>query len=181
MRPVLAAAVALVLLPSCVYTTDRGRDLADCFTCEVGRTNGLKVRASGLTLGADFHQPKTGLAQGRFFYTEDADAKGEALEGHLLLVGEERTSFNPADIASKRHKQWKTDQFLLMSWCENPWSDWPGDEAGAAYYGQLEATLGICGGLKLGINAAEIGDLFLGIFGADLLDDDVADQEIDAD
>jgi hypothetical protein len=40
------------------------------------------------------------------------------------------------------------------------------------YYTQLEITLGLYGGLKLGLNAGELIDFLLGFFGVDFMNDD---------
>lgn len=162
------------------YWKDRGRDAADVFTVTLGVGLGAKARIGPVQTGLILEFPLVGLRGGECSADNDLDtlfsakssASGEAIG---FLIGEEEFYMVERD----RHKEFHAESIPFWG-TEGMFVYGVKDEYSAPYYyTQLEVVLALGPSVRLGFNPGEFLDLFLGLVGVDIYDDDLARREND--
>lgn len=152
---------------SCVYMADRGRDFTDIMTlsAETGLVNAdVQVGVFNLGLGLSGGHGY-GLRSGAMGAYQTADANLLFLSGRY---------FEPGSFAQARGKGYEYS-ILYIEGGEN--EDPPVveiEEGGIFNLFQVEATVTLGVGLRIGVNFAEMADFILGFFQVDILKDDQA-------
>jgi hypothetical protein len=166
----------LTFLSGCAssgYWADRSRDGADVFSLAVGQGLGLKARIGPVTAGLLQDYTAAGLRGGEFcsqnLSGRDTDyATLGAIDGQFVVDNAER--FNLTKLG--RRKNFESSS--LGGGMHIPLLSLLQSDSSFAYYTQIEAVLGLYGSVRVGFNAGELFDFFIGWTTIDILHDDVA-------
>ena len=175
----VAALLPIVaMLTGCAtpYLIDRGRDAADIFTATVEKGIGVKARVGPLAAGLSGTFGSTGLRGGCFiretdgfpFLGTDVPIMAGSCDTSLLglynfetLHAEELRRRNKTFHAGEEPDQGIGIPFLQLG-TDNP-----------AYYTQVEVSVGLLAGIRLGLNPGELLDFILGWTTIDIYGDDL--------
>lgn len=164
----ILALVALGVGCSTPYMTDRGRDAADVFTAVIGLGGGVQARIGPVAQGLGFNVNYAGLQSGECFGGIQEYGGENGTDGAFLLwTGSDGY---PSDVTKARRKHYKAFHLLGIAY--------PGAPCGQIIYPppfftQIEASIGVGGTLKLGLNPGELLDFLLGWAMLDIYGDDL--------
>jgi hypothetical protein len=165
-RTPICAALLGVLLSGCAYWQDRGRDFTDIVTlaAESGTVN-VSLQA-GMLFGLGMGRGQgVGLRAG---YAGLYDYEEE----NILTLSRRR--FTPR--ADDRSKAFRVEQ----KWLPVPGYDPGGPKLPIEYvhFWQIECAVGLLGGVRVGVNLAELADFLVGFTTVDICRDDVSEIEL---
>ena len=153
------------------YLGDRMRDAGDVFTATVGQNYGVKARVGPLRAGLFCGLDYAGLRSGELGFPFHPSCYEQAIDLELTAFSSETFFPDDLQIARKRGKLFKSEGIICFALPDEmpPASR----RQRAAYYTQIEAAVGLFGGLRLGFNPGELLDFILGWTTLDIYEDDL--------
>lgn len=167
--------LACVSFGCSAYWTDRANDAADVFTLTAEDGSGAKAQVGPLSFGLFASTNSTGLRGGVWGEQTPTGASDFSSRRDVTVGLFGLDAFESAhEIARLRGKDRSAENYLenlLVFWeARGPGGPaWP-------YYTQIEASVGVVRGVRVGFNPGELLDLFVGFLGLDLYGDDVGDR-----
>jgi hypothetical protein len=173
-----------IILLSCLltmgcsrYWSNRAADARDVFTASAGLGTGATARVGPISSGLGYHESRIGLVGGTWFNGIGKIPADTAIsEGNiaLILFGFDGLTVRDGEDRGKEYVNTIIATISFPGMIMAP----PGSEKiSASYYTQIEASVGLLGGIKLGFNPGELLDLILGTVGIDVYSDDIAGKD----
>ena len=161
--------ICLIATTGCAtsgYWSDRGLDAADILTATVGKGAALGARVGPVKVALNYHEDYAGLRNGNFFVSGQQD--GEELD--ILIFGvEESVSLRNRGKDYFAH----TVAFLTIPGMDGGYI-FPDSNLTPHYFTQIQASVGLGGTLRIGVNPGELLDFILGWTTIDIYNDDIA-------
>lgn len=157
------------------YLVDRMHDASDIFTATVGQNYGVKARIGPLRAGLFCGLDYAGLRSGEWGVPFHPKGYEQAIDLELTLFSHE--TFLPDDLLTARHrgKLFSSEGIICFSMPDEMLNTSYRQQA--TYYTQIEAAVGLWGGIRLGFNPGELLDFLLGWATIDLYQDDLANEK----